>query len=284
MLRVFKASGEKALALAVTDVEEQPVRVLAIKRHLHRLTGQPRFKQRLVLSDGQMPADDVVLEGPMDLQLILRPFEASSQEQIRRLLQTAADNHIPAIEQLLKRPQNPNLEDAHGWVALHAACRHGCTVAVRLLLEANADKDKATNGGATSLFIASEKGHLEVVRLLLEASADKDKATNYCEASLFIASQEGHLEVVRLLREAHADKDKATNYGTTSLFVASARGHLEVVRLLLDANADKDRAADHGETPISIARQGGHDDVVRLLLETDMGTVSGSSLKRRRTE
>ena len=61
MLRVFKASGEEALAIAATDMEEQPVRVLAIKRRLHCLTGQPRFKQRLVLSDGQMQADDVVL-------------------------------------------------------------------------------------------------------------------------------------------------------------------------------------------------------------------------------
>ena len=105
MLRVLKASGEKALAIAFTDfaTEEQPVRVLAIKRHLQRLVRQPRFKQRLVRSDGQMLADDVVLQVPMDLQLILLPFEASSQDQIWQLWQNVSDNNVPAIEQLVQR-------------------------------------------------------------------------------------------------------------------------------------------------------------------------------------
>ena len=105
MLRVFMASGEEALAMALADfaMEEQPARVLAIKRHLHRLTGQPRFKQRLVLSDGEMLPDDAVLQNPMDLQLVLLPFEASSQRQIWELQQTARFNNIPAMERLLQR-------------------------------------------------------------------------------------------------------------------------------------------------------------------------------------
>ena len=44
------------------------------------------------------------------------------------------------------------------------------------LLEANGDKDKANHDGATLLFIAAHQGQLEVVRLLLEANADKDNA------------------------------------------------------------------------------------------------------------
>ena len=44
------------------------------------------------------------------------------------------------------------------------------------MLEANADKDKATNDGYTPLFVAAEQRHLEVLRFLLEAEADKDKA------------------------------------------------------------------------------------------------------------
>ena len=101
--------------MAFTDfaTEEQPVRVLAIKRHLQRLVRQPRFKQRLVRSDGQMLADDVVLQVPMDLQLILLPHEASSLDQIRQLQQSARNNDIPAIEQLLHRPQDPDLGDEH---------------------------------------------------------------------------------------------------------------------------------------------------------------------------
>ena len=269
MLRVFMASGEEALAMAVADfaMEEQPARVLAIKRHLHRLTGQPRFKQRLVLSDGEMLPDDVLLQGPMDLQLVLLPFEASSQRQIWELRQTAGFNNIPAMERFLQRPQDPDEADANGCVALQVACHYGCAGAVRLLMEAKADKDKALHDGATPMFLASQENHLEVVRLLLEANADKDKGYAATGATpLFIASQSNYLEVVRVLLEANADKDKADHTGATPLWMSSQEGHLEVVRVLLEANADKDKADHTGATPLWMASQEGHLEVVRLLL------------------
>ena len=156
-----------------------------------------------------MLLDDAVLHGPMDVQLIMRPFEESSQDQIQQLEQAARSNDILTIEQLLQRPQDPDLKLQAG-TPLHMASHKGHLEVVRLLLEANADKDKATVIGSTSLHGASYNGHLEVVRLLLEANADKDKATNADGVTpLYLASKEGHFEVVRLLLEANADKDKA---------------------------------------------------------------------------
>ena len=73
---------------------------------------------------------------------------------------------------------------------------------------------------------------MEVVRLLLEANADKDKARNDA------VWEEGHLEVVRLWLEASADKDKARFDDVTPLCLASAIDHLEVVCLFLEANAE----------------------------------------------
>ena len=226
MLRVFKASGEAALAIPFTDfvdmapIDAHPIRVLAIKRHLQPLIGQPRFQQRLVHSGGQMLPDDAVLHGPMDAQLIMQPFEESSQAQIQQLQQAARDNNILAIEQLLQRPQDPDLE-LHGTTSLYVASCEGHLEVVRLLLEANADKDKATDAGTTSLCAASRAGHLEVVRLLLEAEADKDKAAENGTTALHVASHEGHLEVVRVLLAANADKDTASDDGVTALYEAS---------------------------------------------------------------
>ena len=86
------------------------------------------------------------------------------------------DNNIPVIKQLLRRPQDPDLEDEHAWVALHFACESGCIEAACLLLEGLADKDKATDaGGETPLLKASRQGHLEVVHLLLEASLTRTR-------------------------------------------------------------------------------------------------------------
>ncbi|CAE7420719.1 CTTNBP2, partial [Symbiodinium sp. KB8] len=136
---------------------------------------------------------------------------------------------------------------------------------IRLLLEANADKDKATPGGATPLYIAAKNGHLEVVRLLLEANADKDKAFRDGATPLFMAAYSGQLEVVVLLLEAKADKDKTMNDGRTPLFIAAQNGHLEVVRLLLEAKADKDKAHQDGTTPVCIADQNEHFEVLQVL-------------------
>ncbi len=48
---------------------------------------------------------------------------------------------------------------------------------LRLLLAAGANANAAAASGATPLYIAAEGGHLEAVRVLLEAGADKEAAT-----------------------------------------------------------------------------------------------------------
>ncbi|OLQ11901.1 Ankyrin-2 [Symbiodinium microadriaticum] len=142
------------------------------------------------------------------------------------------------VENPLQRPQDP---DSGHPTPLSAAAVYGHLQVIRLLLEANADKDKALQDGATPLYIAAEKEQLAVVRLLLEASADKDKAS--------------------------ADQDKALEDGATPLFIAAQQGQLEVARRLLEASADKDKARQDGATPLYIAAEEGQLEVARLLLE-----------------
>ena len=273
MLRVFKASGEEALAIQLVEfVEkagEQQVRAIDVKRHLQALCGQTRFKQRLVLSDGQVLSDDVAIVGPMDLQLILLPFDASSHDQIQQLQRHACNNDVTAMEQLLQRPQDPDLPDSffEGLAALNAACGHGRIEAAHLLLEANADKDKASNFGETALFAASHGGHHKVVKLLLEVKADKDKADCDGRSPMYVASEEGHLEVVKMLLAAKAAMDRAQAFGETPLYVAALRCESDVVRLLLDAKADKNKADNEGASPMLVASRCGHFEVIRLLLE-----------------
>ena len=272
MLRVFKASGEEVFAIgfeefvAMAPESEQPSTARALQCHVQRVSGHSRFKQRLLLLDGRMLSDDFVFRGPTDVQLILQQFESSSEEQILCLQDATFDNDIQAMERLLQRPQDPDLEVAGFAPALHYACSEGITDAARLLLEANADKERAFGAnGATPLYLASQTGHVEVVRLLLEVYADKDKAAVNGTTPLSIASRKGHVEVVRLLLEANADKDKAAKDGFNPLFMASLEGRVEVVRLLLEANANKDEPAGNGMTPLFIASRKGRVEIVRLL-------------------
>lgn len=67
--------------------------------------------------------------------------------------------------------------------------------------------------------VASPNGHLEVVRQLIEAGADKNLATTGTESPLYIAT-EGHVEVVRFLLEAGSDKNQAADTGALPLDVA----------------------------------------------------------------
>ena len=273
---MFKASGEEVFAIrfdefvAMAPVSERPDRARALKCHVQRVSGQSRFKQRLLLLDGRMLSDEFVFREPTDVQLILQHFEASSEEQIRHLQDAANGNSIQAMEQLLQRPQDPDLEVGGLPPALHCACVRGHAEAARLLLEANAAIDRAFgNGDPTPMHWACEGGHVEVVRLLLEANAEKDKAKNDGATPLFMASQKGHLQVARLLLEAHADKDKVNNNGTTPLFMASLDGHFDVARLLLEAHAGKDKAQNNDATPLLVASKEGHLQVADLLLETN---------------
>ena len=212
---MFKASGEEVFRIGFAQFVAMfhgPDRARAFKCHIQPSCGQPRFKQRLLHLDDQFSDD-------LNMQLILLPFEESSQEQIQQLQAAARDNNLQVMEQLLQRPQDPDLEIGGEPPALHIACRRGQTEAVRLLLEANADKDRACmDHGYTPISWACPAGCVEVVALLLEANADNEKGS---APPLYVASHVGQLEAVRLLLEARADKDKAEDEGGTPLFMAS---------------------------------------------------------------
>ena len=229
MLRVFKASGEEAFSIQFEDfvrmvcVDGQPLKILAVKKHLQLHCGQTRFRQRLLQLDGRMLSDDFVLVGPMDLQLIVCSFKASSRKHAQRLHDAVLCDEITTMERLLQRPQDPSLESETETSALHVACAVGCIEATQLLLEANADKDKQSVVGSTPMLFASERGRCEHVGLLLEARADKDKANDDGTTPLLVAAHFGRLEVVRLLLEASSDKEKSDFDGVTPIILASQK-------------------------------------------------------------
>jgi len=72
---------------------------------------------------------------------------------------------------------------------------------VRCLAEQGADKDKATDSGATPLFVAAYEGHFTVVRYLAEQGADKWKAAGG-NTPLQAAIANDSAEVVTYLRAA----------------------------------------------------------------------------------
>ena len=260
MLHVWWASGEQLAALPGEEVRE----VRCLKRKLQKLCGASRFRQRL-LHDGLQLEDGIVLQSPMDIQLVVLPFAETSYLQAYRLLEECASGDTLALEAILQRPQDPNF--ALGTGSLSAPAENGHVEVVRSLLEAGADKDAPNEGGESPLWTASSQGHVEIVRLLLEAGASKDAPGLEGRTSLFTAASQGHVEVARLLCAAGADTNAPAKCGQTPLLAACWKGHVQLVSLLRCSGADCNAPDRSGRSPLWVACLMGHVEIAGLLIE-----------------
>ena len=280
---------------------EHPVRML--KRRLQPVCGVPRFRQRLLTKDGTILREDAELTGPTELQLVVLSFYPASMEQVAELVSAAASNDVLNLDRLLQEPQDP--EPLQVPSPLCVASGHGHVEVVRLLVEAQADKNRTDQDGATPLHMATRSAHKNVARLLLEAAADASPPNRHGITPLHEACRLGFSGLVGLLIEAHADTDKQDMQGQTPVFCAAqnrdervlerilhllleaaaetdqatrfdrctplqitcGQGFLKIARLLLEARADATKADRHGLSPLFIAADKGHHKVVRLLLE-----------------
>ncbi|CAE7898202.1 Dapk1 [Symbiodinium microadriaticum] len=228
MVRIWTLSGEELPILP----EEQLGNVRSLKQVLHCQHGCPPRFQQVLLHHGS-PLDDCgTLEPFMDMQLLLLPCRAASQNHADDLVSAASSGSVKDVEAILSRPQSPDLRNRSGHTALARASRHGHFEVVRLLLEAKAAPDLQQSDGGTALMGASQNGHSEVLRLLLEARAGKDFMNTFGATALMMACYHGHVGVARLLLEAGADKDVANSRGTTALTLAARRGHMRITSLL----------------------------------------------------
>ena len=255
-LHVWNAAGKALFSGRVEGLSD----VRTLKRQLQELCGVPRFRQRL-LHGNVVLDDDAQLDSPVNLQLVLLPFCSTSYVQVIELHKAAETGDVSALEKLLQRPQNPELqlEEGSDWdsgddgselddyrqVPLSTASFEGHVESVQLLLEARAHSDGCwetdITGTWTPLCCASSRGHVEIVRLLLKAAANPNGLRQQrASKPLCLAATAGEPSIVRMLLEADADKDAFDLDGETALCKASWEGHMEIARLLLSAGVDID--------------------------------------------
>eukprot|EP00439_Symbiodinium_sp_Y106_P085414 s637_g28.t1 len=259
MIRVYRASGDQALALPVEEFQRMAQDVLprppvhVLKRQLQKVSGASRFQHRLLRESGQLLCDETRLEEPVDLHLVVLPFAPVGSAAACHFLQLAREHRHREMEALLQIPQDPDLVDDSGTTALALSVRHGAKATVALLLEAMADTEKRSHAGETALSAALLWEHWEVARLLMDAGAEKEEA-------LCLACARGQAAAVQFLLDAETDIEQGNSMGETPLFLALLHGHWEVTCLLMDAGCVKERA-------LWLAAARGHGNVVRLLLD-----------------
>ena len=223
-MEVCSAASGHMLAVVDEDAVKDKT-AKSVKQALAPKLGVSRFRQKFFVEDFSREIEDeeVFNAVPTRIQLVKLDFLSPDIQQEKQLLLASKSGDSETVERLLQKLQNPNCADEGGKMPLHHAARGGHIEAIRLLLDAGAEKDgqDETADGMTPLLVSSSLGRVEAVRILLESRIDQNRSTTIDgKTPLFMAVQRGHLEVVHLLIASRADTSKANSDGKTPMDVA----------------------------------------------------------------
>jgi ankyrin repeat protein len=142
----------------------------------------------------------------------------------------ASSRHAVALRSLQSAPASLNGRGPGGSTPLMYAVLYGNAALVAGLLERGADPNLRNHAGATALTWAVDDA--EKVKLLVDAGADVNTASEFGRTPLMLAAAQAHTTpTIKLLLAGGAEPTSA------ALTAAAGRGNLEVVRLLLAAGA-----------------------------------------------
>ncbi|KAL8850379.1 MAG: hypothetical protein Q9221_004699 [Calogaya cf. arnoldii] len=199
------------------------------------------------------------------------------------ILALATKSNFVAIVQLLANAGvDLDYQDDQGETALHLAARFGHVECARVLIEGSgsqqANIELAENlFGWTPLFVASVEGHLRIVELLVDAQADIDKADTSGWTAQEHAALRGHIDIAEKLATSAVTTEKwdLKNSPTIPSSIAGfTDGNME--------KKVKRTANGNGNTPVSITepvKTFGH----RYLKKESMILVSLGSMDMRKS-
>jgi ankyrin repeat protein len=184
------------------------------------------------------------------------------------IYQAIRSNDLGALRALITK-ENIDAKDAAGLTPLVEAVAFGSPDAVRLLINAGANVQTASDAGITPLHVAWRDP--SIARLLLDRGANVNAASAAGATPLFVAaSANGTAPVVSLLLDRGARVDASENRGVTPLIAASSVGNSDVARLLIahgaNVNAQATQPGQKSDTPLMGAAYNGDIELARLIL------------------
>ncbi|CAE7330933.1 ANK1 [Symbiodinium sp. CCMP2592] len=179
MLHIRRVSGEGLVALDLASFHEtlpvgvSPVR--ALKQYLHSMCGLPRFRQRIAFVGDDVVLDDKDTLRPGEVQVVLLGFCQTSEAQVEALLDAAGSGRAAAVESILQRPQDPDVErEADTTDADDEDADHHAEAEVPGGLNFNVDDDELPT--AAALAEAAQLGCQEPANDPAAAAVDEDHA------------------------------------------------------------------------------------------------------------
>jgi hypothetical protein len=220
--------------------------------------------------------------------LFAPPANADTSDQLARAI---ARNDAAALSRIAASEKG---RDAAGSM-LVARIRSGDSAAVRMLLDAGADK--ATERGQASLLMhAAQAGQLDVARLLLDHGVDVNERENALVIKPWSGpapSTSGSFNVIRMGKINISDADtyagNTSNYrlegspgaGHSAMSYAVAGKHIELVKLFLQRGADKNLTivtADPEFGVVNVLGNAGRRSVLRHNNRLEINTSTGQEV------
>lgn len=179
-----------------------------------------------------------------DVTSLMLAANAASAECVKLLFKSGAD---------VAAKTNSESGGGGNLTALHFALLAGKVEkqhldVVKLLLDAGANPDTASNNGTTALVEAARIGSQPLMELLLAAGAKSYLAAGAKPSPLHAAAVKGRAEIVALLLTRGVPVDLRDAKGKTALMAAAGSGQEAVMDLLLKAKADPHAASADGRT------------------------------------
>jgi hypothetical protein len=195
------------------------------------------------------------------------------------LQQAVVDRDQTLVRQLLDGKEDPNVQNHHGFTALHFAAALGYTDLVALLLSKKADPNIQDDfARATPLHVAFTDNNPEIIELLVKHGADVTIPDIYGYTPLHSAAAGNAVEMANILLQAGTDINAATFEETearmrcssmlkltTPLHEAAMHGHVEMVQFLIQNGARIDARLSTKETLLQIAIRENHHELAEFL-------------------
>lgn len=193
------------------------------------------FSSRSLLTVENLLGETVSIEDtPRDewkLQFVVAEHVGAFAADKTPIMVAAEKGDILELKTLLTETDSldPNEATPFGLTALGYAAAKGHLEIIELLLRTGANPN--TSGEVTTLQ-SGVLGGLEAVRLLIQAGADVNRADKYGETALMSAAALGKLDIVKELLKNGADPKLKDKKGDTALQQAQRNQRTDVVDLL----------------------------------------------------
>jgi len=169
----------------------------------HLEVPRPENTQTLVSPAGTPADHNVGVLRDTDAAVVQTTSFVSSGYTVPQLVRLAGRGNQASVLELLEQGEDPNIKDAIGMTALHAAAKKGYEEIVNQLLCRRAHVNAQATGwqSESPLHYASKYGHTEVAQRLLANRADPNLLSKDGRSALHYAQEKKQKKIVHMLMQ-----------------------------------------------------------------------------------